>query len=323
MSDPTKKSRGDKYLPVYQRIWFLALTAAVIILLGFTLLPETNSTSLLKGLRIIAFWALLLLWVLNILFDRFKTQWIQGLAALSLLLMAFWSLQYYGGTNLQNMRHIFFNMDIMQGQWALLISGLWITTKLAVVSIVFSTILGLLVAIFRIKENKLLNILLVGYLEFCRAIPILVALIIVYFGLPFLNIRFSAFESGVIVIVFIHAAYIGEAFRSGIMAIHRTQMEASYALGMTPRQTLQYVIVPQAFRLVLPSLTNQWIGIIKDTAVTSLVAMTELLKAAQIIATWKANPTPLVMSTLMYLIILIPLTILTMRLEQKRKLEGV
>jgi ABC-type amino acid transport system permease subunit len=89
---------------------------------------------------------------------------------------------------------------------------------------------------------------------------------------------------------------------------------------MTPRQTLQYIIVPQAFRMVLPSIANQWIGIIKDTAVTSLIAITELLKAAQIIATWKANPTPLVMSTFMYLLILIPLTILTMKLEQNRKL---
>ena len=253
-------------------------------------------------------------------FDRFKPQWFQGLTILSLLLTAIWSLQHYGGANLQGLRHIFFNMDIMEGQWPLLMSGLWVTIKLAVVSIVLSTIFGLLVAIFRIKQNTVLNGLLVGYLEFYRAIPMLVALIIVYFGLPFLNIRFSAFESGVIVIVFIHAAYIGEAFRSGILAIHRTQMEAAYALGMTPRQTLQYIIVPQAFRMVLPSIANQWIGIIKDTAVTSLIAITELLKAAQIIATWKANPTPLVMSTFMYLLILIPLTILTMKLEQNRKL---
>lgn len=322
MSDPTNKSRGEKYLPLYRKTWFLVLTAVIIVLLGFALLPDAQSTSPSKGVRIFAFWGILLLWVLNILFDRFKPQWIQWLAILSLLFMAFWSLQYYG-TNLQNIRHIFFNMEIMEGQWPLLMSGLWITTELAVVSILFSTIFGLLVAILRIRENKLLNALLVGYLEFCRAIPVLVALIIVYFGLPFLNIRFSAFESGVIVIVFIHAAYIGEAFRSGIMAIHRTQMEASYALGMTSRQTLQYVIVPQAFRLVLPSLANQWIGIIKDTAVTSLLAITELLKAAQIIATWKANPTPLVMSTFMYLLILIPLTILTMKLEQNRKLKGV
>jgi polar amino acid transport system permease protein len=252
--------------------------------------------------------------------NRFTPLWVQGLAALGILLIAGWALQHYGDIDLERIRHIFFNIEVMEGQWGLLMSGLWITTELAVVSIILSTILGLLVAIFRIKENKIINVLLVGYLEFCRATPILVALIVVYFGLPFLNIRFSAFESGVIVIVFVHAAYIGEAFRSGIMAIHRTQTEASYALGMTPRQTLQYILVPQAFRMVLPSLANQWIGVIKDTAVTSLLAITELLKAAQIIATWKANPTPLVMSTFLYLLILIPLTILTMKLERNQKL---
>lgn len=319
MSDYAGKSRGDAFLPFYQRRLFLALTAGIVVLLGVTLLPEAQADAPLKGLRITLFWMVFLIWGVNIIFDRFKPLWFQGLAILSLLLTAVWCLQYYGGTDLRNMQHIFFNMEVMEGQWGLLFSGLQVTAELAVLSIILSTVFGLLVAIFRIRQNKIINAVLVGYLEFCRAVPILVALILVYFGLPFLNIRFSAFESGVIVIVFIHTAYIGEAFRSGIMAIHRTQMEAAYALGMTPRQTLQHVIVPQAFRLVLPSLANQWIGIIKDTAIASLVAITELLKAAQIIATWKANPTPLVMCTFMYLIILIPLTILTMRLEQNRK----
>ncbi len=223
--------------------------------------------------------------------------------------------------NIRDLPRIFFNMEIMEGQWSLLFSGLWVTLEIAVVSIVLSTFFGLLVALMRIGNNKLLNALLIAYLEFCRATPIIVALIVVYFGLPFLNVTFSPFASAVIVIVFIHAAYIGEAFRAGILAISKTQTEAARSLGMSRLQTLIYILIPQAFRLVLPSLANQWTGIIKDTAICTILAITELLKAAQIISTWKANPTPLVMSTLLYLIILIPLTVITMQLEKRRGLK--
>lgn len=223
--------------------------------------------------------------------------------------------------NIRDLPRIFFNMDVMEGQWSLLFSGLWVTLEIAVVSIVLSTFFGLLVALMRIGNDRLLNALLIAYLEFCRATPIIVALIVVYFGLPFLNVTFSPFASAVIVIVFIHAAYIGEAFRAGILAISNTQTEAARSLGMSRLQTLRYILIPQAFRLVLPSLANQWTGIIKDTAICTILAITELLKAAQIISTWKANPTPLVMSTLLYLIILIPLTIITMHLEKRRGLK--
>ena len=105
----------------------------------------------------------------------------------------------------------------------------------------------------------------------------------------FLNVTFSPFASAVIVIVFVHAAYIGEAFRSGILAINNTQTEAARSLGMTKFQTLRYVIIPQAFKLVLPTLANQWTGIIKDTAICTILAITELLKAAQIISTWESK----------------------------------
>ena len=222
---------------------------------------------------------------------------------------------------INDIKHIFFNMEVMDGQWGLLFFGLWVTIKIAAVSIIFSTILGLFVAIVRIQNNSAYNLLLITYLEFCRATPIVVALIVVYFGLPFLNITFSPFQSAVIVIVFVHTAYIGEAFRSGILAINKSQTEAAQSLGLNQIQTYQYILVPQAFRIILPTLANQWTGIIKDTSICTILAITELLKAAQIIAAWKANPTPLVMSTFMYLLILIPLTIFTMRLEKNVRIK--
>ena len=91
---------------------------------------------------------------------------------------------------INDIKHIFFNMEVMDGQWGLLFFGLWVTIKIAAVSIIFSTILGLFVAIVRIQNNSAYNLLLITYLEFCRATPIVVVLIVVYFGLPFLNITF-------------------------------------------------------------------------------------------------------------------------------------
>ena len=226
-----------------------------------------------------------------------------------------------GAFDIDEIRYIFFNMQVMEGQWGLLFSGLWMTVKIAVVAIIASTALGLLVSSLRLQGNAFTNALLIGYLEFCRATPIVVALIVVYFGLPFLNITFSPFQSAVIVIVFVHAAYIGEAFRSGILAINIAQSEAAQSLGLTQLQTYRYILVPQAFSIVLRTLSNQWTGIIKDTSICTILAITELLKAAQIVAAWKANPTPLVMSTLLYLLILIPLTIFTMKLERKAGLK--
>jgi polar amino acid transport system permease protein len=316
---PMNVSRGDRFLPVFRRRWFLVATGLALVVLFFVLLPDAGEAAAYRRLRLVAFWLLLGAWAVNILADRFKPLWLHGAVSLLLVAGAVWTLLYFGGGQLGNLGHIFFNMEVMRGQWGLLWSGLWVTVKLAAVSIVLSTAIGLVVAILRIQNNPVITVALVAYLEFCRTIPILVALILFYFGFPFLGIAFSAFTSGVIVITFLHAAYIGEAFRSGILALNRSQKEASYSLGMTPRQTLQHVLVPQAFRIVLPSLANQWIGIIKDTSVCSLLAITELLKAAQIIATWKANPTPLVMSTIMYLTILVPLTVLTMRLEARTR----
>ena len=123
--------------------------------------------------------------------------------------------------------------------------------------------------------------------------------------------------SGIMVLAMVDGAYISEIFRSGISSIHHTQIESSHALGFNTFQTMRLVVVPQAFRIVIPPLTNQWVSMLKDTAIVSIISVTELLKSAMIINTWKANPTPLIVASIIYLIILIPLTIFTKSLEKK------
>ena len=108
--------------------------------------------------------------------------------------------------------------------------------------------------------------------------PIIVFLLFIYYGLPGLNILLDAYTSAVLVLSFVSGAVTSEIFRSGIESIHVSQIEAARALGLSSAQTMQYVILPQTFRWVVPPLANSWIGTLKDTAVCSVVALVELLK---------------------------------------------
>jgi His/Glu/Gln/Arg/opine family amino acid ABC transporter permease subunit len=314
----SKKRRShEEYLPFYQKKKNIAIFSVVLLILGGLLLPPKGYAVPFMTARLVVFFILTILWSASILADKLKPMWLQAVAALVIYGIIGWYAYAYVGINFSDLGHVFFNMKVMEGQWPLMMEGLLNTIKLAVVSIFFATLVGIIIAVLRVINNKTLNVILISYLEFARSMPVLVVLMIVYFGLPILNIRLSAFFSGVLVLSLIDGAYISEVFRSGISSIHHTQLEAAYALGMTPMKAMRLVIVPQAFRIVVPPLTNQWVSLLKDTAICSLVSITELLKASMIINTWKANPTPIIMGSLIYLAILIPLTLYTGSLEKK------
>ena len=319
----TARNRYDhtkSLLPFYKRDYFAVASTIALICIGFVVLPKIGDTDVaFKPFRLTLFSVLVLLWAANMLADKLKPLWLHALVAFAAIATFIWGLFTYIGVGVSDLQHIFFNFSVMKGQWPLIIEGLITTIKLAVLSALFATLIGIVVAVLRLLNNKTLDIFLKVYLEFFRAMPILVILIIVYFGLPFLNITIGPFASGVLVLSFTNGAYISEIFRSGIASIHHTQYEASYVLGMSFFQTMRLVLVPQAFRVVFPPLTNRWIGVLKDTAICSFIAIRELLKTSQIITTQRANPTPLAISTGIFLAMLIPLTILTTHLENRYK----
>jgi polar amino acid transport system permease protein len=269
--------------------------------------------------RLILFAALILVWAGNLLADKLKPLAVHILVAAAAIGGLIWMLFTYIGVGVGDLRHIFLNFSVLNGLWPLMLEGLFTTLKLLVLSVLFSTLLGLAIAILRSLKNKTFDLFLKAYLELFRAVPLLVILMITYFGLPFLNITLDPFSSGVLVLTLTNAAFISEVFRVGIASIHHTQTEASYALGLSFFQAMRLVLIPQAFRIVLPPLTNCWIGVLKDTAICSFIAIRELLKSAQIITIQRANPTPLVISTGIFLSMLIPLTILTSYLERRYK----
>jgi polar amino acid transport system permease protein len=190
--------------------------------------------------------------------------------------------------------------------------GLVITIELAVISEIFILILGLLVALIRISRIKPLRISAAVYIDVIRGMPLLLQIFIVYFGLAYLGLNLSQFMAGVLALTICYAAYEAEIFRAGIASIHKGQMEAARSLGMGYLKAMRYVILPQAIRNVIPPLSNEFIALLKDTALVATIGLAEVFFRGREMMGKYANVTPLVGAALCYLIITIPL----MRLVQ-------
>ena len=190
---------------------------------------------------------------------------------------------------------------------------------LAVASAVMSTIIGLLLAVFRSFNNLVLNTFIVAYIDFFRAMPIIVLMMLIYYALPFMGIRLSAIMSGILALGLNSSAYVSEIFRAGFLSIRKGQIEAAHALGMNSLQTMRLVLLPQAFRVIIPPLVSNYVASAKDTALASAISITELLKAGLSQKSLLANPSPLIFVTVLYLVMFLPLTRFSGFLERKMK----
>jgi polar amino acid transport system permease protein len=211
----------------------------------------------------------------------------------------------------------FLNADVMRRTFPMLLQGLWITLQLGAASIVAGLVLGLALAMARLYAPAPLRVLTRVYIDVFRSIPLLVLLIIVYYALPFVGLRLSPFASAMAALTLVSGAYTAEIFRAGIEAIPKGQFEASAALGLSGRQTMADVILPQAIRIVIPPLTNNSINVVKDTALASVVAMPDLLKQATQAQALAANPTPLIVAAGIYVAFLWPLVAMVSRMERR------
>ena len=159
-------------------------------------------------------------------------------------------------------------------------SGLWVTFRLVAVAFVIAMVVGTLVAAFRIAPNRWLNRLGGIYVETFRNTPLLVLLIIVFSGFPRAGVGVSQWVAGMSCLGLYTAAYIAEALRSGVFAVGKGQIEAALSLGLTYPRTMRRIILPQAFRTVIPTLGSLVIAMIKNSAIVggSLIALPDLLK---------------------------------------------
>jgi len=213
----------------------------------------------------------------------------------------------------------FFNLDVLRDASPLLLKGFGLTIWLGISSLFFALMLGLVLAMLRLYTPRPLRMLAVAYIDLFRSIPLLVLLVLVYYALPFVGLRLSPFWATTVSLSAVTAAYLAETLRAGIEAIPKGQLEAAHSLGLSWTRQMTDIVLPQAMRLTIPPATGVAVGLIKDTALASVVALPDLLKQATQTQAFHANPSPLIGAAILYLVLLMPLVRLVGHMEQRAK----
>ncbi|MEQ4511936.1 MAG: amino acid ABC transporter permease [Dickeya sp.] len=173
--------------------------------------------------------------------------------------------------------------DIIISALPLLLTGLGTTLVLSVAAIIGSTLLGLLAAVLRTSRLPIARQLALLYIELFRGTPVLITLMFIYFGVAYFGYDINLFAAGILGLSIYQGAYIAEVFRAGIESVPKGQWEVSWILGLSKRQTFLSVILPQTRGIVLPPLTGQYLSLIKDTSIVSMIGMSELMHQGQAI----------------------------------------
>ena len=205
-----------------------------------------------------------------------------------------------------------------------LVSGMGVTIYISVISIIISMILGFIVAIPSLAKNKFLTYINIGYVEIVRAIPLLVLILWIYYGLPIMTgLSFSPFVSGIIALAISESAFQAEIFRAGINSIKKSQWEAGSSLGLTFYKRLRLVILPQAIKNILPALGNQFVYVLKMSSLVSIIGIADLTRKANelVVSTYR----PLEIYTFLileYLILILIVSFFVRKLEKKLEQDG-
>lgn len=211
----------------------------------------------------------------------------------------------------------FFDLAVLAEIYPLLLQGIGMTALLSIAIVPGAMGAGLMIAVLFSFRLRVLNALLIFYIDFLRSFPPLVLIILIFYGLPFLGVRLGELTAFVLAIVLNGSSYYGEIFRAGIQSIPKGQFEAARSTGFGPFKTMIYIVLPQAIRNVIPPLAGNTIELIKGTSLASVVAIPELLRNARIGQGLTYSPTPLIAAALIYLVLLWPAVRSLSRLERR------
>ncbi len=226
------------------------------------------------------------------------------------------------------------NFTFLQKYWPYYLIGAKNTILLSLLAVVIGTLIGMLLAVCRVGKNRPLKFAATAYVEFIRGTPLLVQLFIIYYGLQAIGIRFpdskiatrilginfADFMAGVITMGINSGAYVCEIFRSGIQSIDKGQTEASRSLGLSQAKTLVYVVIPQAIRNVLPALGNEFVVVIKESSIVSIIGIADLMYKANTVRGNTFQPfEPLLVAALAYFLLTFPLSKLLARIERRMR----
>ncbi len=185
------------------------------------------------------------------------------------------------------------------------VSGTGVTLWVSFFGVFCGVILGVALCLMKLSKKYVLKIFATAYIELVRGTPLMVQLLLVYYGVPMLiNLPFSRLTLGIIAVSLNSAAYVAEIIRAGILSIDKGQMEAARSLGFTHSQAMRYIIIPQAFKNILPALGNEFIVLIKESAIISIVGIHDLMYNADTLRGITYKPfTPLIYVTAIYFVI--------------------
>jgi polar amino acid transport system permease protein len=200
----------------------------------------------------------------------------------------------------------FLNRAVAARYLPAILQGVVVTVEVAVAVVIAGILLGLALAVVRAFRVRPLNALIVVLVDMLRALPPLVLLLLVYFGLPNVGVMLPSFLVLWLVLALVLAAFAEEIFWAGILSIPKGQWEAARSTGLSFFGTLSYVVLPQAVRLTVPPLTNRTIAITKNTALGTVIGVGEILNQATTAQSFSGNATPLLMGAIAYLILFLP-----------------
>ena len=223
------------------------------------------------------------------------------------------------------------NFTFLNKYYDFYLTGTVITILLAFFAVVFGTILGLVLSLLRRSKFKVLSLISRAYVEFVRGTPILVQIYIIYIGFPkvsglpkIMDIPMEDLLVGVIALALNSAAYVSEIIRAGIDAVDKGQMEAARSLGMSQRLAMFEVVIPQAFKNILPALGNEFISVIKESSMVSVIGVAELMYKATIVRGNTAlGLEPIIVAAVLYFILTFTLTRILGYVERRLKASDI
>ena len=200
-----------------------------------------------------------------------------------------------------------------------LISGLGFTVSVSIISIFFATLLGLLISIIGLSKIKFVRYLNISYIEIIRSVPVLVMILWIYYGLPVLvGVNFTAFTAGIIALSICDSPFLAEIFRSGFEAVPKGQNEAGTSLGMRFYERFRLIILPQAIKIILPALGNQFVYMLKMSSLVSIIGLNELTRKANELVVSQYRPLEIyTFLVLEYLVLILVISYLVRRMEKK------
>jgi len=211
----------------------------------------------------------------------------------------------------------FFKPNLIAQYLPSILKGVLVTIEIAVAVVITGLILGLALAVVRAFQIKAVNALIVVLVDMFRALPPLVIVLIVYFGLPNVGINIPSFAVLWLVLSLVLAAFAEEIFWAGILSVPKGQWEAARSTGFNFLGTLGYIVLPQAVRLTVPPITNRTVAITKNTALGTVIGVPEILSQATTAQSFSGSATPLMMGAIAYIVLFVPVVALGRYIETR------